>query len=69
MSMKAPTLWELNALMNWVNINSIPSTRVEIGGVWLPARPWGLHTLPNRLHCAYLVFTGRADAVIWPGGQ
>lgn len=36
------------------------------GGAYYPARPLGFYSLGNRLRCAWLVFTGRADALIWP---
>ena len=39
-------------------------------GAWVPARPLpfyygGLANLTNRLHLAWLVFTGRCDALQW----
>lgn len=36
----------------------------EIDGEWVPARPLGGMV---RFKAAWLVFTGRADALIWPG--
>lgn len=44
-------------------------TLKEIGGKWVPARPLGYPSLRQRLKAAWMVFTGRADAVVWPGGQ
>lgn len=38
-------------------------------GRYVPSRPEGFASLGSRLHCAWLVFTGYADALIWPGGQ
>lgn len=38
-------------------------------GLWIPARPMGFTQIRYRLRAAWLVFTGRADAVTWPGGQ
>lgn len=35
-------------------------------GVWVPARPIG-STFRGRLRAAWMVLTGRADAVVWPG--
>ena len=40
-----------------------------VGGDWVPARPTGFNTLYYRATAAWLVFTGRADAVIWEKGQ
>ena len=44
----------------------------EIKGVWWPARPVapsGLFGLKVRIKAAWLVLTGKADAVIWPAEQ
>jgi len=47
---------------------SMNSTRTEINGKWVPARPL---TGPFRwrLHDAWKVLKGEADAFMWPGGQ
>jgi hypothetical protein len=44
-----------------------PAAWVDLGGRWAPARPASCPTIWERLHAAWLVFTGRADAVIWEG--
>lgn len=36
---------------------------------WGPARPLGYSSIFKRIRAAWLVFTGRADALKWPGGQ
>ena len=36
-----------------------------IEGRWVPARPLGDPSLRNRICAAWLVFTGRADALTW----
>lgn len=41
----------------------------EIGGLWVPARPSGYSSWIYRCKAAWLVFTGKADALIWPKGQ
>lgn len=33
---------------------------------WVPARPLGFASFRSRLRAAWLVFTGRADALVWP---
>ncbi len=38
-------------------------------GKWVPARALGNASIPYRLRAAWLVFTGKADALRWPGGQ
>ena len=41
-------------------------THTEIDGQWVPARPLGFYSLWHRIRCAWLVFTGKADALKWP---
>lgn len=36
-------------------------------GRWVPARPLGYMSFGQRIKAAWLVFTGRADALTWPG--
>lgn len=59
-----PNLWQLESLVKRAADNS-----TVISGCWRPCRPYGRPGLAWRLRCAWLVFTGRADAVIWPGEQ
>lgn len=61
----APTLYSLGRLIASTN----SGCQAGIGQRWVPARPMGFYSIGNRLRCAWLVFTGRADAVTWPGGQ
>lgn len=63
--MKYPTVWTLGQLATYAN-NGV---QAEINGRWVPARPEGYATLRHRIKCAWLVFTGKADAVRWPEGQ
>lgn len=60
----APTVYDLAALLEWVTNGGCSA---HVNGVWVPARPCGFYSIGNRLRCAWLVFTGRADAVVWPG--
>ncbi len=53
-----------------VSINSIlkfaTGTQTQVSnGKWVPARPCGFSSWRNRLHATWLVFTGKADALIW----
>lgn len=43
------------------------TTMREINGKWVPARPAGNPSFWSRIRCAWAVFTGRADALKWPG--
>lgn len=40
-----------------------------INGKWVPSRPLGFSSFRYRCKAAWLVFTGKADALIWPEGQ
>jgi len=61
---KAPKIHNLCGLLE-----SIESTQTEIGGRWVPARPIGYFSVRYRIKAAWLVFTGKADALTWPGNQ
>ena len=60
-------IWNLKDL-----IESTASTHTEIqSGKWVPARPCNsrYRTMRQKFKEAWVVYTGKADAVIWPGGQ
>lgn len=61
---KAPTIIWLDVLLPHYNR---PMT--EIDGSWVPARPLGFFSIWHRIRCAWLVFTGKGDVLIWPRGQ
>jgi hypothetical protein len=61
---QAPNLWELEGLIKTAN-----NVSTEIDGKWLPSRPLGLDILAHRVKLAWQVFTGKYDAVRWPGNQ
>ncbi len=64
---QAPTVWKLSELSH-----AVATTSTQIDGKWVPVRPlWytGLRGLKERFRASWLVFTGRADAVVWPKGQ
>jgi hypothetical protein len=41
----------------------------EIDGQWVQCRPEGYSSFFYRVKAAWLVFTGKADALTWPKGQ
>lgn len=47
----------------------LSTSHAEVEGSWYLARPEGLTGLRNRIRCAWMVFTGRADALVWGGKQ
>lgn len=59
---QAPYKWTIDSLIAAMKYG--PHT--EINGQWQPARPYGYFSLRSRLRLAWLVFTGRADALVWP---
>lgn len=56
-------IYHLATLLNCVN-----SVSVEINGKWVPARG-SAGPFRWRLKAAWMVLTGKADAVVWPEGQ
>ncbi len=52
-----------------IHINSLaePWAQVLINGRWHPARPTPYSSPLQRIKAAWLVFTGRADALKWHG--
>jgi len=45
-----------------------PDTMREISpSRWVPARPMGFDSWGTRFKLAWMVFTGKADALTWPG--
>lgn len=62
---KAPNLLRLADL-----VHELHHCQMETeGGLWIPGRPLGFYSLWSRLNLAWMVFTGKADALLWPGGQ
>ena len=59
--MNAPNLFSAESLKNWECSVKTPD------GNWIPARPMGLIGLHlvHRLKLGWMVFSGRADAVVW----
>lgn len=58
----APTHWTLKALIEHAHAG--PKTK--LGEMWVPARTIGYFSWRQRLRLAWMVFTGRADALTWP---
>lgn len=64
--MKAPALYEVGSdFLNDVITGGSP--QAEVDGRWVPARPIGFYSWRRRLRYAWGVFTGRYDALEWPG--
>jgi hypothetical protein len=60
---KTPSIYTLENLVR--TANSVQAWLPD--GRWVPARPEGFWSIRYRWKAAWLVWTGRADAVIWPG--
>jgi hypothetical protein len=63
--MKSPSIMTLEGVIYF--IDSVETSKD--GKNWYPARPEGYPSLRYRIRAAWLVFTGRADALIWPDEQ
>jgi hypothetical protein len=61
---KAPSVYTVDEIYR-----TRSTTAVNINGKYVVCRPIGLYSVANRFRCAWLVFSGRADALIWPEGQ
>lgn len=61
----APNLFTLRQV---VDLAQGADTKL-IDNRWEPCRPFGFYSICHRVKCAWMVFTGRADAVTWPGDQ
>lgn len=64
--MKAPNVWQIDFLIKHCNGGEM-LCGILPDGRWVPARPVGFYSIRTRINAAWLVFTGRADAVTWPG--
>ena len=62
---KAPSLLRLADLVHDYRCQ----VETEDGGIWVPARPLGFYSIWSRLKLSWMVFTGKADALLWPGDQ
>jgi hypothetical protein len=60
------TIWDVRDL---VKFSGTASCEIKLCGVsyWVPARPLGWTSVSERLRAMWLVWTGRADVVTWPG--
>jgi hypothetical protein len=65
---KTPNIYTLESLFSMFKPDG-GRCDVEINGKWFPARPLGFSSFRYRCKAAWLVFTGKADALTWPGGQ
>jgi hypothetical protein len=45
------------------------SCQTELKGKWVLARPEPFYDWKERFKLAFAVFTGKADALFWDGGQ
>lgn len=58
------------AILNARNFGLYAQSQTKLDdGRWVPARPLRQHLFGIRLRAAWLVFSGRADAVRWPGQE
>lgn len=64
--MKDPAI--INMTPEWAKEIANPTALAGLpDGRWVPARPCGYSSPIERLKAAWLVWSGRADALIWPG--
>lgn len=51
---------------NWPECQISGASTHARNAYWAPSRPEGFSSLSYRLRATWLVFTGQADALIWP---
>lgn len=59
--MKSPGIFHIRSIA----LMSQNMLRLSKTGEWVPARPEGYPSIFHRFRAAWLVFTGRADALVW----
>jgi len=63
---KSPNVIHMNK--SWYdNLNNCQSSKD--GKHWYPSRPLGFYGIGRRIKAAWMVFTGKAGALVWPNGQ
>ena len=65
MGMNHPTLVHVASLTDLNEPKEAILLKTAHGDRWVPARPMGLSTFRNRVRLALMVFTGKADALLW----
>ena len=54
-------------LIDSLDFEELNNCHAKVGYLWQPARPKARKSFRLRCWLAWLVFTGQADALIWPG--
>lgn len=62
--MRYPQLWNTEGLIKYCS-----EVSTCINGEWVPCRPLPFYSVTERFKLAWMVFTGKADAIVWPKGQ
>lgn len=62
-----PRIIDIEEAVRQARENTTLITDVNGKERWVPARGLGYATIRDRLRYAWLVFTGKADALIYPG--
>ncbi len=60
------TFWDVRDLVKSA-ARASAGIQVPNGVIYVPARPLGWTDIPHRLRAVWMVWTGRADVVTWPG--
>lgn len=57
-----PTMWTVAHLLQHIRNGA----QVEVHGEYVPARPWLWRERWASFRCAWRVFAGKCDALLWP---
>ena len=64
--MRKPAIFDVRSVAMLATSNGQRSIGPDGEEHWLPARPTGYQSFFQRWRAAWLVFTGQADALVWP---
>jgi len=65
--MRYPNIINAYELPKWMKTCQAGLVQPDGSTRWVPARLLGFASLGSRLRATWMVFTGRADALHWPG--
>lgn len=68
MMTRCPAIYDAYTMLNFPDLYTEVSVTLN-GRDYVPARAHRTFSLRHRLRATWLVFTGRADALIWPGQE
>jgi hypothetical protein len=63
----APCRWTIEEIAKHIESGPRCGLPGQYRAEYMSARPYGYYSLGSRLSLAWAVFSGKADALFWPG--